>query len=94
MEDTMARVNVFMSDDLLKAVDSQAEMENINRSALLQKAAEVYLQQVRREQEEAERRRRMQEACRKMDELAKKAGDWDPVAIIRRFRDRGWRDEE
>ena len=83
----MARVNVFMSDDLLKAVDSQAEMEKINRSALLQKAAEGYLEQVRKEREEAERRRKMQEACRKMDELAAKLGDWDPVAIIRQFRD-------
>jgi hypothetical protein len=28
-----------------------------------------------------------------MDRLAKKAGDWDPVAIIRKFRDSGWRGE-
>ncbi len=83
----MARVNVFMSDDLLKAVDTQAEMEKVNRSALLQKAAEGYLEQVRREREEAERRRKMQEACKRMDELAAKLGDWDPVAIIRQFRD-------
>ena len=89
----MARVNVFMSDDLLKAVDAQAEMERIKRSALLQKAAEAYLEQVRKEQEEAERRHKMEEACRKMDELAKKAGKWDPVAIIRKFRDSGWRGE-
>lgn len=87
----MARVNVFMTDDLLKAVDTQAEMERTNRSALLQKAAEAYLEQVRKEREEADRRRKMLEACRKMDELAKKAGDWDPVAIIRKFRDSGWR---
>ena len=83
----MARVNVFMSDDLLKAVDTQAETEQINRSALLQKAAVGYLEQVRKEREEAERRRKMQEACKRMDELAAKLGDWDPVAIIRQFRD-------
>jgi metal-responsive CopG/Arc/MetJ family transcriptional regulator len=83
----MARVNVFMSDDLLKAVDAEAEQEGINRSALLQKAAEAYLEQVRKEREEAERRRKMQEACKRMDELAEKLGDWDPVAIIRQFRD-------
>jgi len=47
MEDTMARVNVFMSDDLLKAVDAEAKQERTNRSALLQKAAEAYLQQAR-----------------------------------------------
>ena len=83
----MARVNVFMSDDLLKAVDAEAEQEGINRSALLQKAAEAYLQQARQQREELERRRKMEDACKRMDELAAKLGDWDPVAIIRRFRD-------
>lgn len=89
----MARVNVFMSDDLLKAIDAEAEQEGTNRSALLQKAAEAYLLQARQQREEAERRRKMEEACKRMDRLAKKAGDWDPVAIIRKFRDSGWRGE-
>jgi metal-responsive CopG/Arc/MetJ family transcriptional regulator len=83
----MARVNVFMSDDLLKAVDAEAEQEGINRSALLQKAAEAYLRHALEQREELERRRKMQEACKRMDELAAKLGDWDPVAIIRQFRD-------
>ena len=83
----MARVNVFMSDELLKAVDAEAKDEGINRSALLQKAAEAYLQRAREQREEIERRRKMQEACKRMDELAAKLGDWDPVVIIRQFRD-------
>jgi len=83
----MARVNVFMSDELLKAVDAEAKQEEINRSALFQKAAELYLRQAREQREEAKRKRKMEEACKRMDELAAKMGDWDPVAIIRRFRD-------
>lgn len=83
----MARVNVFMSDDLLKAVDAEAEQEGINRSALLQKAAGFYLRQAREQREEAERKRKMEDACKRMDDLAAKLGDWDPVAIIRQFRD-------
>lgn len=89
----MARVNVFMRDDLLKAIDAQAEQEGIKRSALLQKAIEGYLRQVQEQREEAERRRRMQEACKRMDELAERLGDWDPVSIIRKFRDSGWRSQ-
>jgi metal-responsive CopG/Arc/MetJ family transcriptional regulator len=89
----MARVNVFMSDELLKAVDAEAKQQSTNRSALLQKAAEAYLEQLRQQREEAERCRKMEEACKRMDELAEKAGDWDPVAIIRQFRDTGWRGE-
>jgi metal-responsive CopG/Arc/MetJ family transcriptional regulator len=76
-----------MSDDLLKAVDAEAKHEGTNRSALLQKAADAYLQQARQQRDEAERRRKMQDACKRMDELASRMGDWDPVAIIRRFRD-------
>lgn len=83
----MARVNVFMSDGLLKAVDAEAEREGTNRSALLQKAAEAYLQEASRQREEAERQRAMEEASKRMDELAEKLGDWDPVPIIRQFRD-------
>ena len=83
----MARVNVFMSDDLLKALDAEAGREGITRSALLQKAAEAYLNQAKREREQVERRRAMEEACTRMDKLAEKLGDWDPVPIIRQFRD-------
>ena len=37
--------------------------------------------------EEEKRRAEMQEACRGMDDLAKKLGAWDPVKVIRRARD-------
>lgn len=90
----MARVNVFLKDDLLKAVNQEAERAGINRSALIQKALVDYLEAQRRAREEAEAQRRMDEACKRMDELAEKAGDWDPVAIIRRFRDSGWQDAQ
>jgi metal-responsive CopG/Arc/MetJ family transcriptional regulator len=82
-----------MSDDLLKAVDTEAAQAGINRSALFQKAAEAYLERLRQQRQEAERHRKMEQACKRMDELAEKAGDWDPVAIIRKFRDAGWRGE-
>jgi membrane protein insertase Oxa1/YidC/SpoIIIJ len=32
-------------------------------------------------------KRKMQEASRKIDELAKKLGKWDPHRIVRKFRD-------
>lgn len=89
----MARVNVFMSDELLKAVDTEAKRQNTNRSALFQRATEAYLEQLRRQREEAEQHLKMEQACKRMDELAERLGDWDPVAIIRRFRDTGWRGE-
>ncbi len=88
----MARVNVFLSDDLLKAIDEEAEQAGINRSALIQAALSEYLIARQKAREEEERRRQMEDACRGMDKLAQKLGDWDPVAIIRRFRNSEWRE--
>lgn len=88
----MARVNVFLKDDLLRAIDTEADQAGMNRSALIQEALVQFLSARQKLREEEARRRRMEEACRLMDELAEKAGDWDPVAIIRRFRDSGWQD--
>ncbi len=83
----MARVNVFLKDELLDEINREAAVEKTNRSALIQTALEKYLEGKRREREEEEKRKKMQEASRKMDALAKKLGDWDPQAIIRKFRD-------
>jgi len=83
----MGRVNVFIADGLLKEIDDQAKRDHITRSALLQRAATDYLERARAALEEEKRRGEMQEACRRMDDLAKKLGAWDPVKVIRRARD-------
>jgi len=83
----MARVNVFLKDELLNEINEKAKEEGTNRSALIQTALEKYIEAKRRQREEEEKRKKMQEASRKMDALAKKLGDWDPQAIIRKSRD-------
>lgn len=83
----MARINVFLSDDLLKAVNHEAAQAGTNRSALIQTALTELLDARRQAREEAEAQRRRDEACKRMDALARKLGDWDPVEIIREFRD-------
>jgi metal-responsive CopG/Arc/MetJ family transcriptional regulator len=83
----MARVNVFLKDELLDEINREAEVEETNRSSLIQTALEEYLQAKRMKREEEEKRKKMQDASRKMDALAKKLGDWDPQAAIRKFRD-------
>ena len=83
----MARINVYLKDDLLKAVDSEAAQAGTNRSALIQAALAAYLDTRRKAREEAESQRRMDDACKRMDAIAEKLGSWDPVSIIREFRD-------
>jgi len=83
----MARVNVFLKDELLDEINREADAEKTNRSALIQAALEEYLQAKRKNREEEEKRKKMREACERMDRLAEKLGRWDAQAIIRKFRD-------
>ena len=83
----MGRVNVFLKDKLLEEINEEAKEEKTNRSALIQTALEKYIEAKRRGREEEEKRKKMQEASRKMDALAKKLGKWDAQKIIRKFRD-------
>ncbi len=83
----MARVNVFLKDELLDEINEEAKAEGTNRSALIQTALEEYLQAKRKQREEEEKRKEMKEASERMDRLAKKLGRWDAQAIIRKFRD-------
>jgi len=89
----MARINVFLKDELLEEINREAEAEETNRSSLIQSALEEYLQAKKRQREEQEKRKKMQEASRKMDALAKKLGAWDAQAIIRRLRDSNVKDD-
>ena len=83
----MARVNVFLKDELLNEINDEAKDEGTNRSALIQTALEEYLQTKRMERKEVKKRKEMKEASERMDRLAKKLGRWDAQAIIRKFRD-------
>jgi len=83
----MGRVNVFLSDQLLKEIDQEAKEEGTNRTALIQTALEKHIEAKRRRREEEEKRKKMREASRKMDALAKRLGKWDPQATIRKSRD-------
>ncbi len=83
----MARVNVFLKEDLLQAIDAEAAESRMNRSELVQAALTAFLRARQKEREETEIRREMEEASRGMDDLANKLGSWDPVKVIREFRD-------
>jgi metal-responsive CopG/Arc/MetJ family transcriptional regulator len=89
----MARVNVFLKDELLEEINDEAKQEGTNRSALIQAALEEYLLTKRVKREEAEKRKKMREASRKIDELAKELGHWDAAGTIRRFRDTNLKSE-
>ena len=83
----MARISIFLRDELLKEIDREAKAEGTSRSGLVQRALIAYFERKQGVHDEEEKRRQMREASRKIDELAKKLGKWDTTAIIRKFRD-------
>jgi hypothetical protein len=83
----MARVNIFLTDELLNEIDAEAADSHVGRSSLVQAALRSFLDARRREREETKLRGEMAEACRGMDTLAEKLGVWDPVKVIREFRE-------
>jgi len=83
----MTRISVFLKDELLEKINEEAKEEGTNRGALIQTALEKYIEGKRQGREEEERRKKMREASKKMDALAKKLGKWGPQATIRKFRD-------
>jgi metal-responsive CopG/Arc/MetJ family transcriptional regulator len=89
----MARINVFLRDELLDEINREAKAEETNRSSFIQTALEEYLRAKKRQRQEEEKRRKMQQASLKMDALAKKLGAWDAQAIIRSFRDSNRKDD-
>ena len=81
------RVNIILDKDILNKVDAEAETEGKSRSGLFQEVLQEHLRVQQKAREEVERRRKREEAYRGIAELAEKLGDWDPVSIIRKFRD-------
>ena len=57
------------------------------RKAIPTRGTEAALEAKRRESEDKGERKKMQEASRKLDALAKRLGKWEAQAIIRKFRD-------
>ena len=53
----MARINVFLKDELLEEINREAEAEETNRSSLIQSALEEYLRGKKRQREEQEKRK-------------------------------------
>jgi hypothetical protein len=58
-----------------------------HRSVLTEATLKKYIEPKRREREEEEKRKKMEKASRKIDDLAKKLGNWNAQRIIRKFRD-------
>jgi metal-responsive CopG/Arc/MetJ family transcriptional regulator len=76
------KINITLPEEELGRVD-----KFVTRSGLILEALQQYIR--RAEQEEAERKRRLsiKKAASNIKKLSEKAGKWDGVAEIRKWRD-------
>jgi metal-responsive CopG/Arc/MetJ family transcriptional regulator len=65
----MAKVNIYIPDDLLEMVDAEASDELRSRSSVVQEAVAEYLTASRKAQREEERQRRARNALAIADEI-------------------------
>ncbi|MCI0439400.1 MAG: type II toxin-antitoxin system HicB family antitoxin [Chloroflexi bacterium] len=82
------RVNIFIPPQLLREADQEAEQSNLSRSGLIQRALREYIDRSCEAREQAERERVRYEASERIDRLAERLGDWDPIKAVREGRER------
>ena len=83
----MVRINTVFSETIFEKLDSIAKDEKKSRSMLLREAAEKLIEEHQRRLEEGLRKERMRRALDTQDKLRKKAGRWDGVAEVRKWRE-------
>lgn len=83
----MPKINITIPSDFLKKVDRTAKEERLTRSELLRKAVETYWEARKAKQAEKKRIQNIREAMEIQERLRKKAGKWDGVAEIRKWRE-------
>jgi len=81
------KINITIPSDFLKKVDRTAKEERLTRSELLRKAVETYWEARKAKQAEKKRIQNIREAMEIQERLRKKAGKWDGVAEIRKWRE-------
>lgn len=83
----MVRINAILPEDTIKKIDSIAKEEKKSRSGLLREAAEKLITEYQKFKAEQLRKERFARAIETQNKLKKKAGKWDGVSEVRRWRE-------
>ncbi len=82
----MVRINAVLREDIVEGIDEIAKETGESRSSLLREAAQRLIQEHRQKKAEEIKRRKAAQAMQVQDRLRKKAGKWDAVAELRKWR--------
>ena len=83
----MLRINAILPEDTIKKIDSIAKEEKKSRSKILREAAEKLIIEYQRQKAEQIRKERLMHAIKIQDNMREKAGKWDGVSEIRKWRE-------
>jgi len=83
----MVRINAVLPEDMIQKLDDIAKDEKKSRSMLLREATEKLIKEHQMRLEEKLKRLRLKRSIEIQDKLRKKAGKWNGVSEIRRWRE-------
>jgi metal-responsive CopG/Arc/MetJ family transcriptional regulator len=83
----MVRINAVLREDIVEGIDEIAKETGESRSSLLRDAAQRLIKEYRHQKAEEMRRKKTTRAIQVQNRLRKKAGKWDAVAELRKWRE-------
>jgi len=83
----MVRINAILPEETIKKIDTIAKEEKKSRSKLLREAAEKLIKEYEGIKAEQIRKERLMNSIKIQDKLRKKAGKWDGVSEVRKWRE-------
>ena len=83
----MVRINAILSEDTLGKIDTIIKEKKKSRSSFLREAAERLIEEYQLLKEAEVLKERRKRAIETQDRLRKKAGKWDGVSEIRKWRE-------
>lgn len=84
----MPKINITLPEGFLKEVDKSAAKERLNRSEFFRRAVQTYWEVQRQKASEKKRAKRIEKAMEMQEMIREKAGEWDAVGEIRKWREK------
>ena len=81
------KINITLPEEDLREIDTFIQRQGDTRSGFIQQALRFYIGEKEKEEREREKREGMIKAALEIKQLKEKAGEWDGVAEIRRWRE-------
>lgn len=81
------KINITLSEEELAKINDFARSDFSSRSGFIRRAVRIYIKQLKQNEEEKKRQQRMRRAALDIRKLREKAGEWNGVAEIRKWRE-------